>query len=533
MSTWPAAVARLATDLLRSCPQLTILATSRSALGLPTEQVFGLAPLPGQPAVQLFLARARARVRGFDPDPDTLRQIARLCTRLDGLPLAIELAAIRMDAMTPAELLDRLPWRLTVLRGGAATDPRHRTLRALVDWSFDRLSAPERELFEIVSVFAGDFSLDDAEQVATGLESDRRWNAAEVVTGLTGLVEQSMITRRPGGSAYALLETVRAYGRERLAARGLETAVYRAHAEHYAAQATVAHDDLFGAGQMERVARQEAAIDELRAAFWWSFEHDPGLAAELVGGLGSLVEHKLIGEVTGWADQLLAREEPGASPSPRWSRVCTVAAAGAVFSGDLSRAEALAERAVAWAGTDATARATALYLLGEVTFFNGHLAEVAGLRDQVADLVAQHHRLAPTAGHDGRGVVAGPRLPGGRVRGERGSRRCRSSPSAGIGRWSRRGRCTSAVSCRRTRTVSGVTAVLQAAVTRARALDERYLVGVALVSAAASSARHGDLQRGPRAVSGGGAALAGARRLDPPVDHAAQRARPADPAGPP
>ena len=173
-----------------------------------------------------------------------------------------------------------------MLRGGAATDPRHRTLRALVDWSFDRLSAPERELFEIVSVFAGDFSLDDAEQVATGLQSDRRWNAAEVVTGLTGLVEQSMITRRPGGSAYALLETVRAYGRERLAARGLETAVYRAHAEHYAAQATVAHDDLFGAGQMERVARQEAAIDELRAAFWWSFEHDPGLAAELVGGLG-------------------------------------------------------------------------------------------------------------------------------------------------------------------------------------------------------------------------------------------------------
>ena len=91
----------------------------------------------------MFLTRARARVRGFDPDPDALQQIARLCTRLDGLPLAIELAAIRMDAMTPAELIERLPWRLTVLRGGAATDPRHRTLRALVDWSFDRLSAPD------------------------------------------------------------------------------------------------------------------------------------------------------------------------------------------------------------------------------------------------------------------------------------------------------------------------------------------------------------------------------------------------------
>ncbi|HSU34691.1 MAG TPA: BTAD domain-containing putative transcriptional regulator [Propionibacteriaceae bacterium] len=483
-------VAGLVADLLRSCPRLTILATSRSALGLPIEQVFGLAPLPGQPAVQLFLTRARARVRGFDPDPDALRQIARLCTRLDGLPLAIELAAIRMDAMTPAELLERLPWRLTVLRGGAATDPRHRTLRALVDWSFDRLSAPERELFEIVSVFAGDFTLDDAEQVATGLEGDRRWDAAAVVTGLTGLVEQSMITRRPGGAAYALLETMRAYGRERLAARGLDAAVKRAHAEHYAAPSATP-DHLFGAGQAERVAQREASIDELRTAFWWSFEHDPGLAAELVGGLGGLVEHKLIGEVTGWADQLLAREDPGRSPSPRWSRVCAVAAAGAVFSGDLPHAEHLAERAAALAGADVTARATALYLLGEVAFFNGRLTEVAGLRDQVADLAARDHRLDPllammeaesllARGYlgDATAAIEAREL---QIMAER-----RGWPM--VAAWAVYVRGELAPDHDGARG----DALLQEAVARARALDDRYLIGVALVSAAASSARHGN-----------------------------------------
>jgi len=285
-------VADLVRALLRGCPRLSVLATSRIPLRLPEEEVFALRPLEVGAAEQLFLTRARQRVRGFDVGPDSRTPVVELCVRLDGLPLALELAASQMDAVTPAELLGRLGWRLTVLRGGPATDPRHRSLGALVDWSFERLSVPEQQLFEIVSVFAGEFGLDQVEGVVDrlGLEG---WTPGEVLPTLRSLVEQSMVTRR--AEAYVLLETLRTYGRQRLAAGQGAAAVHRAHAELFTALAADGYDDLYGAGQLARVGRLERSTDELRAAYRWGVAEDLDLATELVGGLAVLVEHKLMG----------------------------------------------------------------------------------------------------------------------------------------------------------------------------------------------------------------------------------------------
>ena len=223
-------VSELVELVMQWCPEVQVLATSREPLGIPAELVWSVPPLPvpsdadqpladlaAVPAVQLFVARATAAQADFVLDDGNRRAIAELCIRLDGVPLALELGAARMRSMSAAELAARLPERFRVLAGSRrATDPRHRTLRDLVQWSYDLLTPLEQNLFDRLSVFAGSFVLERAEQVCAGDGIDER-----DVAGVLGvLVDKSMLVMQRSGSRvrYRLLETLREFGREHLVA---------------------------------------------------------------------------------------------------------------------------------------------------------------------------------------------------------------------------------------------------------------------------------------------------------------------------
>ncbi|MDQ3701163.1 MAG: AAA family ATPase, partial [Chloroflexota bacterium] len=256
-------------ELLAACPGVKALVTSRAALHLrwehelavPPLQVPHLGSLPalaelaGVPAVALFLHRARAVRHDFVLDEAGARAVAEVCVRLDGLPLAIELAASRTRVLPPAALLSRLERRLQLLVGGAPDRPtRHQTLRAALDWSHELLEAPERALLRRLAVFAGGFTLEGAAAVAGDV------GPRDVLDALETLVDNSLVRPAPvlrGEARYSLLETVREYAAERLAASGNGPAVRRRHAAHYLTLAETAAGALRGATQTVWLARLE------------------------------------------------------------------------------------------------------------------------------------------------------------------------------------------------------------------------------------------------------------------------------------
>lgn len=220
-------IAALVARLIERCPSLRVLATSRMALGLQGEQVWRVPPLELGPAVELFGDRAglSARVAGLEP-PST-RAVEEICRRLDGLPLAIELAAAWCRVLTPTEILDRLEPALPLLRSHARdVSPRQRTMEATLDWSYQLLSPDERVLFERLSVFAGGFDFEAAEALVPG---------EEVLDGLASLVDSSLVVAQPAAEKmrYRLLEPVRQCAEARLIARGAWDATRRNHAEHF------------------------------------------------------------------------------------------------------------------------------------------------------------------------------------------------------------------------------------------------------------------------------------------------------------
>jgi predicted ATPase/class 3 adenylate cyclase len=215
------AVARLVDVVLAECPKVHVLATSRELLGVRGECAIALPPLDA--AAELFVTRARAVAPTFEPDRADAETVAAVCDRLDSMPLAIELAAARMRTLSLAQLADRLDDRFRLLTGGARTAlPRQRTLEAVVAWSHDLLSEPERTLFRRLSVFPDSFDLAGAEAIAGD-------DAGDVLDGITSLADKSLLAVVPAadGYRYLLLETLRQYGRERLAEAGESDACQR------------------------------------------------------------------------------------------------------------------------------------------------------------------------------------------------------------------------------------------------------------------------------------------------------------------
>ncbi|MCX5178457.1 AfsR/SARP family transcriptional regulator [Streptomyces virginiae] len=270
------AAAELAERLLTHCPGVRILATSREPLGVPGETVRPVEPLPPDPAHQLFADRGASARPGFSPTDDPAA-VAEICARLDGLPLAIELAAARLRLLTPRQIADRLDDRFRLLTGGARTVlPRQQTLRAVVDWSWELLDEAERTALRRLSVFAGGCDLAAAEAVCADPSDPASYDAADV---LGSLVDKSLVLAEPDqdhgdhdghggpGMRYRMLETIHEYAAERAAAHPADArATARRHAAHYLAFVEEAEPLIRSAAQLPWIRRVETELDNLRAA---------------------------------------------------------------------------------------------------------------------------------------------------------------------------------------------------------------------------------------------------------------------------
>ena len=315
------ACALLADTLLQACAELRILATSREPLHSAAEVTMTVPPLPvpeatvlhdveavsGYDAVRLFLSRARAARRDFHISDANVAGVARICRRLDGIPLALELAAARTRGLSPDELAERLDDRFRLLTAGTTTGPaRHQTLRAAVDWTYEALSEAERLVFNRLSVFAGTFSLEGVEEVCGAAPV-----ADSAVVGvLLALVDKSLVLadNQPPRTRYRMLETLRHYADERLTESG-EHAVIRDRLVQWAISvAETAEPNLEGRDQAEWLDLLEAEHDNLRAALYWGADGaDVGGALRLAAALWRFWEVRgYLTEGRRWLERLLA-----------------------------------------------------------------------------------------------------------------------------------------------------------------------------------------------------------------------------------
>ena len=285
--------AALLAGLLAAAPHLVVLVSSRAVLRISGEHEFAVPPLPVPPAgaapdpgqlqryasVGLFTERAQAADPGFELTAGNAAAVAEICRRLDGLPLAIELAAARVRLLPPQALATRLGQRFSLLTGGARDLPeRQQTLRNTLDWSFGLLSAAEQALFTRLGVFAGSFSLAAAEAIgAQSPQEDDAPGAGQVMDTLGALVDSSLIRPQPrsGEPRFALLETIREYALDRLRNGDEWTEAHDRHAAYFLALAEPADADLTGAGQLAWLDRLETEHDNLWAAMYWLAGHGP------------------------------------------------------------------------------------------------------------------------------------------------------------------------------------------------------------------------------------------------------------------
>jgi predicted ATPase len=311
--------APLVGSLLVAAPKLTILVTSRTVLHIYGEQTFVVPPLAApnpahlpsldnlheSEAIRLFVARARAADASFALSPANAQAVAEICYRLDGLPLALELAAARTRLLPPAALLARLDQRLPVLTSGARDLPqRQQTLRDMMDWSYQLLAPIERDTFMRLSVWAGGWTL-EAAAALLGVAPDE----LNLLETLTSLLDSSLIIRQPGAdSRWTMLQIVREYARMQLEESGQALDVQRRHADYMANLAEIAAPELKSAQQEQWLARLEQEHDNARAALRWALEHSASsVALRLSGALWRFWwSHSYLSEGRSWLEQALA-----------------------------------------------------------------------------------------------------------------------------------------------------------------------------------------------------------------------------------
>ncbi len=346
-----AALARLGDRITQRCPDVTILATSREGLGLGGERLVAVPSLGVPPAeddgrtvleaeaVQLFAERAVTAKSDFSLSDANSAAIAELCRRLDGIPLAIELAAARVRSLTPEDLVARLDQRFKLLtRGSRAALERQQTLRATIAWSYDLLDEAEARGLNGLSVFAGGSGLRAAEHVLAGDDLD----PVDVIDVLGRQVDKSLVVAdvTEAGLRYRLLETIRQFAQEQLEASGDGAVVRRRHAEYFVALAEEAGPHLWTRDQVEWNEVVWRDIDNLRAAFDWAVETvSPEHALRLVAPLA--VDTQIGDLAMEWAP--LAIEIPGAEVHELFPKVAAWASWDALIDGDVARAEGLAE----------------------------------------------------------------------------------------------------------------------------------------------------------------------------------------------
>ena len=339
--------------LLGSCPGLRVLVTSRASLRVRGEQEYPVSSLAvpdparspeaeevaGTPAVELFVERARSASPAFELTDANAAAVAAICWRLDGLPLALELAAAQTRYLGPTELLARLDQALQA-RGARDLPERQRTMRSTIDWSHDLLNERERNLFERLSVFAGGFTLGAAEKVGGDEDAFVR---------LGNLVDQSLVVAEPnfeGGARYRMLEPIRQYALDRLRGSGEENEVRRGHALWYTRFAEEADEGLAGPDQGGWLDRLEAEHDNLRAASRWSIEgNDPEGGLRLAAALWRMWNARgYMQEGRDWLVKALASAED--RPWVVRAKALNVAGAIAYQQGDIDAARELFEESI-------------------------------------------------------------------------------------------------------------------------------------------------------------------------------------------
>jgi predicted ATPase/DNA-binding CsgD family transcriptional regulator len=422
--------ATLTETLMGAAPGLRILATSRQALGVAGEQLMpvptmsvpevdGVGPaadsLRQSDAVRLFAERAQAVVPGFEVTKDNEASVAGICRRLDGIPLAIELAAVRLRAISAQQLLARLDDRFRLLTTGARTAlPRQQTLRALIDWSYTLCTDEERLLWSRLSVFSGGLDLEAAEQVCGG----DGITPEEVMDVVNGLVEKSILAREEHQSTvrYRLLETIRQYGRDRLRESGDEAWLKVRHRDWCLDLATRAQRDWYGPDQVTWFARLRAEHGNLRAAMGYCLT-TPGEAETGLSIATALrfywIAAGALREGRTWLDQLLAA---ASEPTPARAKALCVNARLAVLQSDFATADTmldgcrslghkLEDKAVL-AGGAYVAGLTALIqrdladavtLLGEAVEGNRAVGDEMGMVNSLMYLATAHSLLGHTA----------------------------------------------------------------------------------------------------------------------------------------
>jgi predicted ATPase/class 3 adenylate cyclase len=413
--------ARLTAELLRQCPRVRVMATSREVLGLPGEAIWRVPSLsspiegPHQPpeqllrydAVRLFVERARLAQPAFTVSDENADAVTLLCTRLDGIPLAIELAAARLQVLSVAEIVQRLDHRFQLLTGGKrGATQRHQTLQALVDWSHDLLPDAERVLFRRLAVFASGWDLEAAEAVCTTraeVEPDPRpstsafgtLNPSNVLDLTAGLVDKSLVVtdQVTARSRYRLLETIRQYAQQKLLGSGEAETLRARHAAHYLAQAEQAESQLFGAFQESWFDYLETNLDNVRATLTW-FISSVSHGDEVLRLAGALWRFWHLGlhhaEGVSWLERALACDS-GQSSVAR-ARALARAAYLATWTGQTRRAKELAQQGLELAQMleDRPSAVTALQALGDAALEEGFLVEARKYYEACLDRARAH-----------------------------------------------------------------------------------------------------------------------------------------------
>lgn len=389
---------------------LRILATSREALNVAGELVWSVpalsvpepdrAPaveeLKGLEAVRLFVERARHREGAFSLTPENAEAVAGICRRLDGIPLAIELAAAKVGTLSVEQILARLEDSLRLLADDSQTaPPRQRTLKGTLDWSLDLLSEPEKGLFGRLAVFAGGWTLEAAEAVGKGdgIEDDD-----EVLEPLLGLVEKSLVVaeaRERGEVRYRLLEPVRQYGRESLEESGEAGAAHGRHAAYFLALVERVDPETRGPRQGAWLEQLQKEHDNFRAALSWALDGEGagrderaelGLRLATALGQGGFWVAYGLGEGLGWLERGLARSS--ASPASLRTRALNEASWIATFRGDYEKVVTLLEECLILFKElgDKSGLATSLFRLGHAALHQGDHARVETVRKEAEDL---------------------------------------------------------------------------------------------------------------------------------------------------
>jgi predicted ATPase/class 3 adenylate cyclase len=401
------AAARFIDEVIDVCPRVDFLATSREGLGIVGERIVAVpslelprdddtdtAVVAGRDAIRLFVERAREAKSSFELTEGNQAAVVRLCRRLDGIPLAIELAAARVRSLSPAELAERVDARFGVLAGGPRTAvERHQTLRRAIDWSYDLLVDAERQALQRLAVFAGGFLLIAAEKVIT----DERLAVPEVLDLLARLVDKSLLVAEDhdGVTRYELLETIRQYAQERLEASGQIDAFHRRHAEYYAAFAAEAGQGLRGSEEVTWTARVEAEFDNFRAAVAWSVAAgDADLAMRLIAPFGPVHTTRVGYAASSWVEAVLALAD--APAHPLYPEVLAWSAWVTLIAGNADQGVRLTDHALEVAATTVVSDSSMCQVFRVATATYSY----AGRADEGGRLSARFLPLARSTGDD-------------------------------------------------------------------------------------------------------------------------------------